>query len=439
MASSRLFLVNRLERCDHAVAADLYLDSKVLRSPAFAPKAKIPMDLDILCDSAEIEHLPAALVLNIDEAARVLSERRFARGQLTLDGTPVETDLGRLSPSPIVLDPSTELFYFQAPRSGDLLKLLNVSPPLGGILDGMTPKNHNASWNRIRRDRLGLSFVDAYVVAASSAGPDVIPAPVPLLNGKNRDLLAFAEDIIRWTADIVGRKTTAFPAVMLPLHYTTFGNAAFVQELLGLLRRVMPVHRILILKLLWYENMNPRQLLRRRFGEFLSQIDALKMELEDNFLTMLFDARSEGFVTLANGIDVYSEPLDMNVHPYKRKEKEDEEERDPLARYGRYTHQDDRQDWPFREILEEVGTNEGKLPHNCAACRPLHGRLVPGALPPSVEWNRARRQHLFNLRNEEVAQLREAIAERSVRDIAMRIMRGGDLNLFDLLPREYRP
>jgi hypothetical protein len=43
------------------------------------------------------------------------------------------------------------------------------------------------------------------------------------------------------------------------------------------------------------------------------------------------------------------------------------------------------------------------------------------------------------MRHEEVAQLRDAIAEKSVRDMAMRIARGGDLNLFDLLPREYRP
>jgi hypothetical protein len=439
MASSRLFLVNRFERCDHAMSAELYMDSKVLHSPGFAPKAKTAMDLDILSDSMQIEHIPAALVLNIDEAQRVLADRRFAQGQLTLDGQPVETSLGRLSPSPIILDPSMELLYFQVPRSTNVRRLLNVSPALGEIIERMRPKNHNASWNRVRSERLGLSFVDAYVVAASNIGPDVIPSPVPLLNGKNRELLRVAEDIVRWTTDIVKRKTTAFPAVMLPLHSAVFDDAAFVQEVIGLLRRVMPAHRLLIIKVLWYDSMNARQLPRRRLGEFLTEVDLLKQELKDTFLTMLMDARSEGLVTFANWIDVYSEPLDMNVHPYRGKEKEEGEEPDPLARYGRYTHPEDRQDWPFRDILDEIGRNDGRLPHNCPACRDLHGRVVPGALPTSIEWNRVRRQHLFNLRNEEVTQFREAIAEKSVRDIAMRIARGGDLNLFDLLPPEYRP
>lgn len=439
MASSRLFLVNPLKRCDHAMTAELYLDSKVLKSPAYAPKARTSLDLDLLCDAPELEHNPAGLVLNLDEAQRVLADRRFARGQLRLDGMMAETDLGRLSPAPIVLDPCMELFYFQIPRSSDLRKTFALSPPVRDILDRMTPKNHNASWNRIRKERLGLSFVDAYSVAAASLGPDVIPTPVPLLNGRNLDLLGFAEDVIRWTTDIVRRKTTAFPAVMLPLHYTAFDDAAFAHEVLGMLRRVMPTQRLLIVKLLYYDNMGSKQLLRRRFGEFLTGLDVLKQELKDSFLTMLMDARSEGLVTFANGVDVYSEPLDMNIHPFRGREREEGEEPDPLARYGRYTHPDDRQDWRFRDILEDVGRNLGRLPHDCAACRPLHGRLVPGALPPWPEWNRARRQHLFNLRNEEVQQFRPAIEEGSVRDIALRIARGGDLNLFDLLPPEYRP
>lgn len=438
MASNRLFLVNRLQRCDHAMISELYLDSKVLRGPSYAPKAKTSMDLDLLCDSAEIQYVPAALVLNIDEAPRVLADRRLTRGQLTLDGMLAQPDLGRLSPAPIILDPSMELLYFQTPRSPVLRSMLNVPPPLRDILAQMKPKNHNASWNRVRRDRLGLSFVDAYVVAAANLGPDIIPTPVPVLNGRNFELLSLAEDIIRWTTDIVGRKTTAFPAVALPLHYTAFDNAGFVQEVLAILRRVMPAHRLLILKLMWYENMS-RQLLRLRVGEFLTELDGLKRGLYDAFTVMLMDARSEGLVAFANGADFYSEPLDMNVHPFKGKEKEEEEPRDPYARYGKYTHPDDRQDWPFREILEDVGKNDGHLPHNCGACRPLHGRLVPGAPPASLEWNRARRQHLFNLRNEEVEQFREAIEAGSVRDIALRVARGGDMNLFDLLPPEYRP
>lgn len=437
--SARVYLVNALSRSDRALIADLYLDSKVIRTPAYAPKAKTKMDLDILCDSRELEHTPAALVLNVDEAATILAERQFAQGQLTLDGTAAESDLGRLTPAPILLDPSMEMFYFRTGRSPAVRNLYDLPPSLREITRSMTTKNHNASWNRIRQQRLELSFVDAYVSYAAGLGPDVIPSPVPVLNGKNRDILQLASEVIQWTASIVGEKTTAFPAVMLPLHYSAFSKPAFMQEILAMLRLVMPSQRLLILKILYYSNLHTSQLLRRRVGEFLSEIDDLKHTLEESFVTMLMDARSEGLITLANGVDIYSEPLDLHIHPFRRAGREEEAEPDPYGRYGKYIHPDDRQDWSFADLLEEIGRSDGLLPHDCRACHSLHGRLIPGAMPQSLEWNRGRRQHAFNLRNEEIGQLQAAIENGSVRDIAMRVARGGDLNFFDLLPSEYRP
>ncbi len=436
--STRMFLVNPLTRADRTLSADLYLDSKSLRTPCYAPKAKTRLDLDILSDSLELEHPPSALVLNVDQAATILADRRFAQGQLTLDGRAAEPDLGRLSPAPIILDPSMELFYFRDVRTPQVKSIYKLPPDLLEITQSMTSKNHNASWNRIRRDRLGLAFVDAFVSYSAGLGPDVIPSPVPVINGKNLAILELVREVIEWTTSIVRQKTTAFPAVMLPLHSSTFSDRGFLEEILAIIRRVMPAQTLLIVKLLYYSHLQPSKLLRRRLGEFLSEIDEIKRNLDDTFLTMLMDARSEGFVTLANGVDIYSEPLDLNIHPFRRAEREEEAPSRPYQRHGKYVHPDDRQDWAFRDLLDEIGRNSGYLPHDCKACHSLHGRLIPGAVPTSREWNRARRQHTFNLRNEEINQLRDAIDAGSVRDIAVRVARGGDLNFFDLLPSEYR-
>lgn len=439
--SYREILINPLNKVDHASITETEIGEKILYTPTSIPKIKTNMDFDLICTNPYLEEKTSAVCFNINSVKSIYQERRKISAQFTLEMESVDKGSERIFKEvPIIIDPMTELFYYDMktrtngqPMRNTIFDLGKFPEKLKELFSKSNSKNHNIIWNKVKDSNLTLSLLDWYITTQTRYKADIILPPTPMIDGSSSLMMKFAEQINNYSREIVAERTSAYSAFYLPLHYRIFSNSKALKELKNIISKNSLLHRILVLKIIWYDYLKTKDE-RVGFQKLLTKIDKIKSDIDNNLLVILLDSKSEGFITLANGVDAYVEPMDSQTYMKrgKRINKGNEDLSELRTQHGAYLHPDSREYKKFTKLFEEYENNGQRLPCPCKACEEYHGNL--SYKTSTLKWNKSRRVHAINVRKREIKELISAINDNTPKDIVFRIMRGGDKNYVDLLP-----
>jgi len=206
------------------------------------------------------------------------------------------------------------------------------------------------------------------------------------------------------------------------------------------------VNTILVLKFFRVKNVINDSLSRARLSRFLSTLDNLKQSYLDNIAIMALDTSEEGMALMSNGIDFACDPIGgvKDKVPFRKAKKgggdgsEEQIEIDPFKSYGKYSHPETRGYIKITDLMNMLD-DEGNLPHDCYACKKLHGRLIDKKdkkFPSFNEWNPYRRLHNFTFRREEDVWLSDAVIDNNIKaaETYLAQRKRADKNLVDILP-----
>ena len=437
-------LVNRLDRCEHALMTETSIGDMYLYTPTPIPKINRICELDLICDSNQIENKPNALSFNIDNVADVMFNRINNFAQLSLDGKRADKKFDFIIKNvPIIIDPRTESFYFKIPKSKNnyvkdgILNLNSFPQKIKDIFSETNSQNHNSSWLEIKDNKLILLMVGYFATYQSRCKASIILPPAPLIDGRSSLTLKIANEINEKTKTFTIRRGAAYSAYYLPLHYKVFDNSKMIDYIYYSIKNAIDKQqRIIFLKILWYEYLNKNSIRRKRFSNLLTKIDLLKQQTNDGFLVFLLDAGSEGLPTLANGVDGYIEPMGGHIGVIRGKKISEDEANDldkyTNKRHGSYLNPITREFIPFEDTLEIYKDNKNRLPCGCPSCVKYEGKLSYET--PTLQWNLDRRIHTVNVRRRETNKLFNSIQGKNIRDVSFKLLECGDKNLLDLLP-----
>jgi len=446
-------LVNRVKRYNHSIISESSIGNKLLFTPSMIPKINNELDLKVICDSNLLEKELSAICFNIATVSSVISYRKQKAKQfdLTMKSTEEKTEQ-ILATTPIMIDPMSEVFYYDLSFNNNqtyrdrITRLDGFPSQVAFLFNQVNSNNRDTIWKEIRKQNLILALVNWYIKHQIENNANIVIPPSPVLDGKSLKMLDILHEINTKTNSIVMNSpaiSNAISGYYLPLHYNAIKKDGFLDLVYNKLSEVINYQKAIFLKILWYNNLDDKKYVTR-LSDFLTKIDELKRDLDDNFLVFLLDGTNEGFYSLANGVDSYVEPLGGIIKPRGRKKvSEEEKEVDETLgikktkHYGRYYDKEDRAFISFKDLLELTDKNDGKLPCDCIACKKYHNKLTSSL--GSAEWNIARRAHLINARAEEIdRKLIKGIQENDLREIYFQASRDNNRNFVYLLPKEYR-
>jgi hypothetical protein len=333
----------------------------------------------------------------------------------------------------LLVDPRTEMYYFDMAERDSLLKIASYPSRIAGIFRDSDTDSHNGCWLRLKEEKLDLALVDWYFSVQKSARADVILPPSPLLTGENLgDMSRLLWTINARMRSVVLEFSDSYPAFYVPFHSRLLDSSAGIDTVLNLVEAAAAFQRVFVFKIVWYSSLG-RVEQRRRLARMLDRLDALKRANRDGFLTVWLDAGSEGYPLLFNGCDAYFEPLHGHVG-YTRRMRADTE----TAAFGSYLNPRTREMMRWEDLQEFASTNQGYLPCDCKACEPFHGRVATAVID-SRTWNLARRVHNFNVRTLEVqTKLVPAIENGTLYEEWTRLLQSGNKNHLDLAPLTFQ-
>jgi hypothetical protein len=438
--------VNPLHRIGGVVQSEISVGDKVLRTPNCAPRLKKSIDFGIVCDSTYIERGPNVVVFEIDSIEDMLRDRRSAANQFDLSMKLVDGNFKTMSEETVrIIDPRTEAFYWNLGKSGKLsvksklISVIGFQDKVAKILESMDTEHYNAGLSALNDQDLLVSYVDSYATYQARQGADFVLPPSPLVTKSILSLKTMMKvnERTRWLASM-GR-IRSYPSMYIPMQSSIFKDdkTGMTQKILAYIREKAPFCRFLFLKLAFYNHISSEKSWRKGYGNFMREVDLIKESLGDSFVVVLLDAGEEGYVLLANGVDVYSESS-TGAHPFARssKKKEDDEDAESVEvgppRRGKYFHPEYGL-ISFEKLLSIIG-EDAILPCNCPACQKYHGKLNKDS--DTDQWNISRRAHLINMKMRDIDILNRGIEEGNVFDVIHKIDRGHDRNLIDLIPTD---
>lgn len=445
-------LINRLKRFNHSIITENTIGDKSFFTPSYIPKINNDFDLNVISNTEQVEKELSAICFNIATVSSILSYRRDRARQfnLRMKSTEEKTEY-ILKAVPVMIDPMSEAFYYDLQfkqNQSYRKKITNLDgfpSQVAFLLNQIKSNNRNIIWKEIKEQNLILALVNWYIKHQIENNANIIIPPSPVLDGTNLRMLDIVDEINRKTNNVVMTSDAISNAVSgyyLPLHYKAIKKDGFLDLILEKLRKVINYQKAIFIKILWYNNLDDKKYIIR-LANFLTEIDELKMEVDDNFIVFLLDGTNEGLYTLANAVDAYIEPIGGIIKPRgKKRVSEEEKEVDEIlgikkTRHGKYYEKEERTFIEFTELIDLVKRNNGKLPCNCKACRKYHNKLSDKI--DISEWNIARRAHLINARTEEIdRKLITGIQQNDLREIYFQASRDSDRNFVYLLPKNYR-
>ena len=443
--------VNPLKRVKHARLAEVEIKDKIILLPTYFTKLKSEYEMKSLVNKINnIEYRMDGYCVNIQDAEILLEEpsNKTRYYQTQLDGKIKPKQKEILNKKLLIIDPQTEVFYYDyKTRNGksaqqNIISLEGFPNMLRNKLleiNKHKKKERNKIWKDLYETRYLFPLINWYSLYQNKFGADIINPPTPVIDG-NKTILRIALYVNQATTDIVRDRFDALPSTYLPIHYNAVRKDGFLKIILDEFLEHIYQTRILIIKLLWFDKLESA-IERKNFSKFLTEIDKLKLELDNNLVVFYLDGLNESLYTLMNGVDIYIEPLDGINKPMHGKKGKSEEEKKydeemgiKYTKHGNYYLKDTREFIPYWRLLKIVKNNNGYLPCNCKFCSKYHKNLSFDT--PSEKWNSDRRMHLINARLEEIEKLKDHVFNNDVDAFRWLAMRDGNKNHIDLLPEE---
>jgi len=448
---SHEIFVNTLKRSERSRISEVDIRNKVIQTPTYFPKLKRDIDLrSIGMHFDQLENKLFGYCINLTDAKDIyqaLNPPKTYQAEL-FDLHSVKREKEKLiqfSEQQIsIIDPQTELFYYDwtiergTTLKSKLLSLPSFPEEAKHIFMGGKGSAHNKVWKKIYKERYLFSVVRWFAYSQNAYNPDIINPCTPVIDGKDLGILNLAVAINEINANIVKDKMDALPSVYLPLHYNAIKKDGFLDLVLQKFEDLFLATRLITIKVVYFDYLQNSSI--KNLSKFLSNIDSLKQEVQGNLISIYMDGLNEGYYTLSNGIDIYTEPLDGIIKPMRRKAKTEEEREIDEALgiketgHGNYILKESREKISFSRLLKIVERNNGRLPCDCNFCKKYYNNLSYNT--PISQWNQDRRLHLVNFRLDEIEKLKDYIDDGDMNAIRLRAKNDNNKNLVYLLPDE---
>jgi len=458
--------INNLGRIEGASVKEISIGGKTLKSLQTIPKFQIKSDIDLFLDN--IKNLPefGGVAFDLWSIPSIYQSITLSEGQRNLDNlakaiTPAKKMIDKRI---CIIDPNTEWYRYKYiteiekkkdgtiihTKQTDIFNQRGFPKSIKEIFLKKGTEGHNIAWKEIEKENLLLSFVLWHIEQNLKYNSNLIIPPAPLVDGTNQNMLTIVEKINKIAKELTFEDTDVFGSFYLPIHPDVFVEDDRCTRVLQTIKNNLMVNTILVLKFFRVKNAIIDPSSRARLSRFLSTLDNLKQSYLDNIAIIALDTSEEGMALMSNGIDIACDPLGgvKDKVPFRKSKKdskkdssdghEEQIEINPFKSYGKYVHPETREYTKITDLMNMLD-GKGNLPHDCYACKQLHGRLInkkDKKFPNFNEWNLHRRLHNFTFRREEDLWLSNAVIDNNIKapEIYLSKRTRADKNLVDILP-----
>lgn len=430
MEKQLLISVMEQKRDVDARKLEISVGDKRIQCPALFPQIKNPHDYDVLFhDDFEKNRVEGyVLPIYLSESPPILRKRANAHTRtFSADGSWEKTlDPALLlfeSTKLILVDPMTEYYYYNAKKS--LFQKISNKPETARILFSGSNEDHNGNWSRIVDEGRMLELQNWNIKMQRKAMADVVIPSTPIMHSTTPHLLDVA---------IKANRSAELSAASLGLsksqcaHHYVFSDSFFedselVEEMIDALLDAYLNEKTI--KFLSYKIMNEsisdNHVQRENYSNFLSALNSIRSE--SNLVVVMLNAGTTGFVSLARGVDIMSEPMDGETQDRRGWGK------GGTYRKGKWYSPSTKTMWKWPEAekfrkINGVYPGEGKYAQTAS---------TRGSVD-DLTWNtEMRRKHLIEERSIEITQLMEAIDSQDVQHLRHRMLESEVPNLAKLL------